>query len=121
MARDPEKQRANGQRYYVKHRTKIRAQKRAQYRRNRDYYRTWHLTKRYGLTSDEYASLLQKQNGCCAICRATSEKSFDVDHDHKTGKVRGLLCGACNRGLGQFQDSPEILLAAHQYLKEKAE
>jgi hypothetical protein len=121
MARDPEKQRANGRRYYAKHRAKIRAQKRGQYRRNRDYYRTWHLTKRYGLTAEAYATLLSKQNGVCAICRVSSRKALDVDHDHATGKVRGLLCGACNKGLGQFQDSPDILLTAHQYLKEKQE
>lgn len=73
----------------------------------------------YGISPEEYEKLLSKQEGVCAICKVTSEeykKNFHVDHCHKTGKIRGLLCQKCNLGLGQFKDSPEFLLSAVEYL-----
>ena len=74
----------------------------------------------YGLSWDSYLALLEKQNSCCAICgvRENADKSLDIDHDHTTGKVRGLLCGHCNRGLGNFKDSTELLENAVKYLNE---
>jgi hypothetical protein len=60
------------------------------------------------------------QNGCCAICETHAGKGGDklcVDHDHATGQVRGLLCGRCNTGLGQFKDSVPNLTRAISYLK----
>lgn len=54
------------------------------------------------------------QRKVCAICGQKAR--FHIDHDHATGKVRGLLCGNCNRGLGSFQDSPDLMLAAITYL-----
>ena len=78
-----------------------------------------HLRKYYGLTLEQYDALLASQGGCCAICenpKPEAEKSWHVDHDHQSGKVRGLLCGACNRGLGHFKDNPNLLLAAADYV-----
>ncbi len=76
--------------------------------------------KSYGLALDEFESMMNQQGGQCAICRSDvpgrGRKEFSVDHDHKTGKVRGLLCGACNQGLGCFRDVPEFLIAAAYYL-----
>jgi hypothetical protein len=74
-----------------------------------------------------FQALLQAQGGKCAICGAThGHRScrgrlcrLAVDHDHRTGKVRGLLCNSCNRGLGRFQDSVENLEAAVRYLKRE--
>lgn len=65
-----------------------------------------------------YQYMLENQNGVCAICSNVdkSGRALAIDHDHKTGFVRGLLCGSCNRGLGLFRDNPEILLKAAKYL-----
>jgi hypothetical protein len=70
---------------------------------------------------EEYNNLFEKQNGKCAICNGESKdrgRALDVDHDHKTGKIRGLLCVSCNRGLGHFNDSRWALNKAIQYLYE---
>lgn len=71
--------------------------------------------------------LMKKQNGKCAICGARQGHRscrgkvcrLAVDHDHQTGKVRGLLCNNCNRGLGRFHDSAEIVESALRYLKRE--
>ena len=77
----------------------------------------------YGVDQAVYNSMLEKQGGCCAICGSTEVNSvasvhseFFVDHDHKTGAVRGLLCHNCNVGLGNFQDSVGNLEKAIAYL-----
>lgn len=73
----------------------------------------------YGITPEEYAALLDRQLGRCAICRADSaggRGGWHVDHDHNTGKVRGLLCHSCNLGLGHLKDDPALLRAAMEYL-----
>jgi len=85
--------------------------------RRKDYM----LTYRFGLSKDEYEELLGQQNYQCAICDIDIEncsRDFAVDHDHSTGKVRGLLCSSCNTGLGQFKDSIVNLQSAIRYLKE---
>lgn len=68
----------------------------------------------YGISPDDYRSLLEKQNGFCAIC--SKAKELVIDHCHCTGVVRGLLCQKCNLGLGHFEDSTERLKAAAKYL-----
>lgn len=73
---------------------------------------------RYGLTEASYAELLVKQNGVCAICAAVpGRRSLAVDHDHRTGKVRGLLCTRCNRSISKFGDDPILLRNAAIYLE----
>lgn len=74
-----------------------------------------HLRKNYQLTTEELEHRIAAQRGLCAICR--SEKPVHVDHDHKTGGVRGILCARCNLGLGLFGDRMEVLLAALDYLE----
>lgn len=79
-----------------------------------------HLKRTYGITLDQYNQILIKQNGCCWICkRHESEltQRLHVDHCHKTGKVRSLLCFNCNQGLGNFKDSVGLLITAAEYLK----
>jgi recombination endonuclease VII len=71
---------------------------------------------RHGLTVAGYEELVAQQNGRCLLCRQPTV-AFHVDHDHETGLVRGLLCQACNRGLGFFGDDPELLLAAADYVR----
>lgn len=77
--------------------------------------RTYHLTRRYGMTAEEADYLLEAQGGLCAICLAAS--AGHVDHDHVTGNVRALLCFNCNGGLGQFRDDPAVLRAAADYVE----
>ena len=72
------------------------------------------LKKKYGLTFESYFQILEKQNGRCAICRQPIK--LHVDHDHRTGKVRGLLCSNCNMALGSFKDDIGILQNAITYL-----
>lgn len=76
--------------------------------------RSYHLTRRYGITAAEADHLLRQQDGLCAICRTAP--AAHVDHDHRTGKVRALLCFNCNGGLGQFHDDPHLLHAAAYYV-----
>lgn len=79
------------------------------------------LKSKYGVTEERYNELLLLQNNCCAIChskvpRGRYTERFLVDHDHKTGEVRGLLCFNCNSFLGLAEDSISILQKGIQYL-----
>jgi hypothetical protein len=83
-----------------------------------------HFKKSYGLTYKEVLALREKQENLCAICGEEGfmmnervKSPLNVDHDHKTGAVRGLLCHNCNRGLGLFQDEVERLKSAIAYLE----
>lgn len=77
-----------------------------------------HLKRRFGLTLDQYDEMLQSQGGGCALCNRLPRpgKALHVDHDHETGRVRGLLCFTCNNALGDFEDDPARLGAAISYL-----
>ena len=100
--------------YYAAHLEEQRARARARYVANPERSRADNLRK-YSLTPEGYVALVSAQGGRCAICRRPS--GLDVDHDHTSGKVRGLLCGSCNRGIGLFKDDPERLSSAIAYLK----
>ena len=71
--------------------------------------------KKYKITEDDFSNLFNIQGGVCAICGQTNPRC--VDHDHVTGKVRGLLCMACNFSIGVMKDSPERLRKAASYLE----
>lgn len=74
--------------------------------------------RNFGLTEEAFRKLLASQNGRCAICKCNTpgSQSWGVDHDHKTGKVRGILCAGCNLALGGFKDDRSIILAAADYI-----
>lgn len=77
------------------------------------------LLKKYGVTVERYNTLMENQDGKCAICRIYHREctyDFSVDHDHDTKEVRSLLCTSCNLGLGLFKDSSELLILAAKYL-----
>lgn len=76
-----------------------------------------HLKNRYGLTEEQFINMKNKQQSKCAICNQFNE-SLNIDHCHKTGKIRALLCWNCNTALGKFQDNSDILHRALEYLKE---
>lgn len=69
-----------------------------------------------GFTSNDYDALLLKQEGVCAACGQPQKRYLHVDHDHKTGKVRGLLCTNCNAALGLLHDDPAIIRKLLQYI-----
>ena len=76
-----------------------------------------HLMKKFGITQEDYLQILAQQNGVCAICgHPPKKRNLAIDHDHKTGKIRGLLCYMCNYGLGVFRDDIKRLKAAANYL-----
>jgi len=82
--------------------------------------RNRNLLKQYGITLKDYNSLILKQKGKCLICGIPQEdlkQGLHVDHDHKTGEIRGLLCGSCNGGLGLFKDNIILLRKAIKYIK----
>ena len=86
-------------------------------RRGRKTEREYHLERNYGISKAEYIRMLLDQEGVCAICKQPpTKKELAVDHDHKTNKVRGLLCIPCNLGLGYFKDNPELVRTAANYL-----
>ena len=78
--------------------------------------RTKRLQKHYGLSDEDYDTLLAKQGGACAICRRRPRGRLCVDHCHLTGMVRGLLCRKCNLGLGCLVDDAASLISAFAYL-----
>jgi hypothetical protein len=88
--------------------------------------RNEYTDRTYGVTREQYDKMLAEQGGACAICRSTSTRrrpkagtvdSFCIDHDHKTGRVRALLCFRCNAGLGLLDDNTDRLRAALAYLE----
>ena len=91
----------------------------AKYKANPAILRLSNLAK-YKLSIAEWNEMLIRQSGRCAICLFPM-RSPHIDHDHTTGKVRGLLCSHCNRGLGAFYDSADSLLRAADYVKEHLE
>ena len=71
----------------------------------------------YGIQVDEFEAMMLDQDSKCYICLGDNGLiALCIDHDHKTGKVRGLLCNNCNRALGLLQDKPELLIKAVDYL-----
>jgi hypothetical protein len=84
-----------------------------------------YILSRYGITQADYARMIVEQGNRCAVCFTTNPASksgtWHVDHCHKSGRVRGLLCARCNIGLGQFQDDPIRLRAAAIYIEKHVE
>lgn len=89
---------------------------------SKEWRKIWSALHRYGITYEQYMDLLAKQDGKCAICRVEvcpARGRLSIDHCHDdSGVIRGFLCAVCNAGLGSFQDSPELLGRAIQYLKD---
>lgn len=144
-----EQRRAYMREYYKQNREKFRPkspEKRAEYNENRrakyasdpamqqqyrDAARDWQSKnprkradqrmRKYGISIDDYESMLGSQGGKCAICLCIPSGKLHVDHCHSTGFVRGLLCEGCNHGLGKFKDSAESLARAIGYLESAKE
>lgn len=93
--------------------------------RTKDYQINYQMNRNYGIGLDEYNTMFTKQQGKCAICsgeppKNQHKKRLNIDHCHSTGKVRGLLCDACNRAIGLLKDSEKLLNNAIKYLNANA-
>jgi hypothetical protein len=142
-----ERARAHERRYRAKNREKRRAQSRAHYDKNRDAMKVKNLMKmrarrarlgpmgvrelklhwRYRITLEDYDRMLLEQGGGCAVCggppkcnKRLTTPIYYIDHDHNSGRVRGLLCFTCNAGIGSFYDRPGLLRAAAEYIERSA-
>lgn len=114
-----------GSAYLEAERQRERIRSRARHLANPSLVRNRTLRYKYNLSPTDYAALYAVQRGTCAICfqpetakhKNSVTKALSVDHDHVTGRVRQLLCDACNQGIGKFRDNPALLRAAADYLE----
>lgn len=109
---DPAVREGERMRYWAQR--EVRLERTRRWRKN-------HLTDQragaHGLSVAEYEALLEEQGHRCRICLVPFEDVVPhVDHDHETGRVRGMLCRNCNVGIGHLRDSPTLVLAAYTYL-----
>lgn len=106
--------------YYRVNREKILAREHRRHLKNPSMHRAKNLRVKFGLSLEDYDNLWIEQMGLCAICRRKESKRKNdelvVDHDHNTGRIRGLLCIPCNSGIGLLQDNPKILSIAKSYI-----
>lgn len=113
----------DGRHYYCRACHAIRGRRNYEKRKADQLDRFRHIERTYGISREAYTSMLERQEGRCAICA----ESFDtvntrspsapcVDHNHATGQIRGLLCNHCNRALGLFKDNPTYMKNAIRYL-----
>lgn len=134
----------NQQRYTIKHRDKINANSRAMYSldstkrkassalwklNNPDAEPNKHLVRKFGITLEDYSIMFETQYGKCAICKqeetihsrgAEVGMRLAVDHDHATGKIRGLLCFKCNTTLHYFEKNKEVIIDIEDYLRSNS-
>lgn len=107
-------------RFYAKNKASLRAKHHQHYAANAGHYRLRHrknhIAAKYGITLERFNELLTAQDNLCAICQAEFGWTACVDHDHATGKVRGLLCRKCNLNLHAIEDG-DYLKKARRYLQ----
>ena len=84
--------------------------------KSHQYHKNTYRFAKYGIDKEQYDIMILDQNDKCGICKKELHNEIHIDHDHATGKVRGILCGKCNKGLGQFDDNVEFLRNAINYL-----
>ena len=106
----------------------IRAYQESYREKNREVLSDKERERTFGITRYEYAKMFHSQNGVCAICskpetatRNGKIKALAVDHDHKTGEVRGLLCSDCNTGIGKLKEDRSIFISAIRYLDKHSD
>lgn len=109
---------------------KVCMNSRERQKKTSEQYRKYDLKSKFGITQKDYEEILESQNGVCSICGCEESVShrykegsqnLSIDHCHKTGNIRGLLCSNCNQGLGRFKDKPKLLLKAIEYLNKSVE
>ena len=114
--------------WYNKNKERVLEAGKRHYQNNKDSYREGEYKRKFGITLDDFNILYKKQNGVCAICEkpetakaanSNQVRQLSVDHCHKTGKIRGLLCSSCNLIIGRLGDNEESLRKLINYMKEK--
>ena len=88
--------------------------------RVKEISRKGHLKRKYSISPEDYNRLMKQQNNKCLICHRIPDKKLFIDHNHKTGKVRGLLCQNCNLMIGNAGEDINILLSGIEYLRRNA-
>jgi hypothetical protein len=102
--------------YYSMNKERHRENQRRYRKNNPDKVRAHNLKTKYKLTMEQYKEMFYEQKGRCAICK--KEKKLVIDHNHKTNKVRALLCSKCNTALGLFEEDWFLLLSATNYISK---
>lgn len=117
-AKHQEECKARAHTYYHANREEIASQRRARRPARREEASSYRRLKKYGLSELGFRALIDKQGGACALCRENNWgcRGPQVDHDHITGQVRGILCQRCNLVLGAIKDDPNIARAIVGYL-----
>lgn len=112
-----------GKKYREKHKDRIKLKKRKYQKEKPQIKYNWYLQKQYGISLKEYEEIFKLQDNSCAICKSKKVKNkqhkyLHLDHCHKTGKIRGILCSRCNVGLGHFNDDIKLLYEVIRYLEK---
>lgn len=119
--------RAKAREYRANNVEKVRASQRETKRKKPEFYWEKNLRDHFGITVEQYQKMLDEQNGCCAVCglaeteihpKSNRVRRLAVDHCHDTGRIRGLLCNRCNRAIGLFRDSADVIRGAIAYLEK---
>ncbi len=106
-------------RYQARNKTITKERSRLWNRQHKEVGQDSRLRREYGISLATYKALVQQQNNQCAICKQVPyDNKLHIDHNHKTGVIRELLCGLCNRALGLLRDNPLLLDAAATYLRK---
>ena len=100
---NPEKDKQRKRNWFLKNKEKVCFQRKKS-----------RILKKYGITIEQYDEWKNKQKEACLICE--NKRDLVLDHDHTSGKNRGMLCDTCNRGLGYFKDNPDLLIKAAKYI-----
>jgi hypothetical protein len=123
--RNHEERKEANRTYRIEHRDEINAVRRLKWTTDPDYRARCkvgstegHRRRRYGVTPEDYQRMVKEQDGCCAMCKRYFGEALRVDHCHKTGRVRRLLCHGCNVGFGFFREDANALRTAADYSDE---
>jgi hypothetical protein len=109
------------QRWYYRHRDSVLSHQRKWRKEHPDNVKNVRLKNSFGITLDDYNKMFQNQRGCCLICgkhQSNLVRRLSVDHNHKTERIRGLLCSKCNCILGNCDEKIDILQSAVDYLRD---
>lgn len=124
MPRDKENNRRWKKQYYQKHKQVLREQKKVIYQKTKHIYKDRWFRKQYGISLEQYEAMFVQQNGLCAICqkpervmRSGNVLKLAIDHNHKTGQIRKLLCAHCNQALGKLHEDPNIMKNMISYIE----